>query len=420
MGHMQGHAATRNALEDLLRAGALHSVYQPIVALDRLECIGYEALARGPEGSALERPDQLFGMAAIANLTTEVDEACRHAAVAGALHAGLEPPGTLFVNAEASALDPSRRFLPDGEEAVGEGRLRVIVELTERALTARPRELFELVRWLRDRGFGIALDDVGVDDGSLALMPLIAPDVIKLDMSLTRRRPDAELARIVHAVQAEAERTGAAVVAEGIENDEHLARAIALGARYGQGWLFGRPGPLRDPSARPELAAPISGAALDPAAPSPFTLVAGRRSTIVGDKPLLLSFSRQLEARAVEIGREVVVLSTFQDERFFTERSAELYRGLGEHAVLVGAYGVGLPASPVAGVRGVALEESEALRGEWNVIVLSPHFAAAFVGRDLGDDGPDSSRRFEFAITHERGLVIEAARTLLLRTARSA
>jgi len=86
----------------------------------------------------------------------------------------------------------------------------------------------------------------------------------------------------------------------------------------------------------------------------------------------------------------------------------------------VGAYGMGLPASPAPGVRGVALDESEALRGEWNVIVLSPHFAAAFVGHDLGDDGPDAARRFEFAITHDRGLVIEAARTLLLRTARAA
>jgi EAL domain-containing protein (putative c-di-GMP-specific phosphodiesterase class I) len=416
---VQGHTATRNAVEELLRGGELRSAYQPIVALDSLEPVGYEALARGPEGSALARPDQLFGAAAIANLSVEVDEACRHAAVTGALEAGLEPPATLFVNAEASTLDPSRRFLPDGEEAVRDGRLRVTVELTERALTTRPRELLELVSWLRERGFGIALDDVGVDDGSLALMPLIAPDVIKLDMSLTRRRPDADLARIVHAVQAESERTGAAILAEGIESDQHLARAIALGARYGQGWLFGRPGRLPNQIAQPAFAAPISNDSPQPAAPSPFTLVAARRPTIVGDKPLLLSFSRQLEARALELGRGAVVLSTFQDERFFTERSAELYRCLGEHAVLVGAYGIGLPASPAPGVRGVALDESEALRGEWNVIVLSPHFAAAFVGHDLGDDGPDASRRFEFAITHDRGLVIEAARTLLLRTARS-
>jgi EAL domain-containing protein (putative c-di-GMP-specific phosphodiesterase class I) len=417
---MPTRAATRSALLDLLASGELRAVYQPIVALEDLEVIGYEALVRGPAGSGLERPDQLFGAAAVANLATDLDEACREAAVAGALDVGFDPSSTLFVNVEASTLHQDRRFLPIAEEAVLDGRLRVMVELTERALTARPRELFELVRWLRERGFGIALDDVGVDDGSLALMPLIAPDVIKLDMSLTRHRPGADLARVVHAVQAEAERTGATVVAEGIETDEHLQRAIALGARFGQGWLFGRPGPL--PTERPATATrvPISGHQLDPTGPTPFTVVAGERSTIVGDKPLLLSFSRQLEARADGFGREVVVLATFQDQRFFTERSARRYQELARTAVLVGAFGVGMSASPMPGVRGVSIEESEALRGEWNVIVLSPHFSAAFVGRDLGDAGPDAARRFEFAITHDRGLVIEAARTLLLRTARAA
>ncbi len=416
---MPTRAATRSALLDLLASGELSAVYQPIVALEDLEVIGYEALVRGPAGSGLERPDQLFGAAAVANLATDLDEACREAAVAGALDAGFDPSSTLFVNVEASTLDEDRRFLPIAEEAVLDGRLRVMVELTERALTARPRELFELVRWLRERGFGIALDDVGVDDGSLALMPLIAPDVIKLDMSLTRRRPGADLARVVHAVQAEAERTGATVVAEGIETDEHLRRAIALGARFGQGWLFGRPGPLPADLSAPSKRVPISGHQLDPAAASPFTVVAAERSTIVGDKPLLLSFSRQLEARAEGLDRGVVVLATFQDQRFFTERSARHYQELARRAVLVGAFGVGMSASPMPGVRGVSIDESEALRGEWNVIVLSPHFSAAFVGRDLGDEGPDESRRFEFAITHDRALVIDAARTLLLRTARA-
>jgi EAL domain-containing protein (putative c-di-GMP-specific phosphodiesterase class I) len=417
---MAAPATARSKVEDLLRGDGLRAVYQPIVALDGLAPIGYEALARGPERSALERPDQLFGAAAVAGLVTEVDEACRAAAVAGAIEAGLEPPATLFVNVEASALDPERRFLPDGEEAVEEGRLRVVAELTERALTARPRELFELVRWLRERGFGIALDDVGVDEGSLALMPLIAPDVIKLDMSLTRRRPDAELARVVHAVQSQAERTGAAIVAEGIETREHVDRAIALGAHFGQGWLFGRPGRLHAGDRPPPVSAPITAAPVAPPGPSPFTVVAARRPTIVGDKRLLLSFSRQLEIRAESFGREAVVLATFQDARFFTELSARRYERLARRAVLVGAFGVDLPPAPVPGVRGVALDEAEALRGEWNVVVIAPHFGAAFVGRDLGDDeASDEDRRFEFAITHDPDLVIEAARSLLLRTARA-
>jgi DICT domain-containing protein len=64
-------------------------------------------------------------------------------------------------------------------------------------------------------------------------------------------------------------------------------------------------------------------------------------------------------------------------------------------------------------VRGAGLGLGDALRGEWNVIVVGPHHAAALVARDLGDTGPDRDRRFEFALTHDRGLVLEAARSLL-------
>jgi hypothetical protein len=47
--------------------------------------------------------------------------------------------------------------------------------------------------------------------------------------------------------------------------------------------------------------------------------------------------------------------------------------------------------------------------------VIGPHFAGAFVARDLGDDGPDRDRRFDFFVTYERELVVAAARTLMAR-----
>ncbi|HKR24316.1 MAG TPA: hypothetical protein VJS15_03585 [Allosphingosinicella sp.] len=51
------------------------------------------------------------------------------------------------------------------------------------------------------------------------------------------------------------------------------------------------------------------------------------------------------------------------------------------------------------------------------MIVLGPHYGAAFVARDLGDDLPDSDRRFDFALTHDRDLVTEAARSMMRRLA---
>src|SRR5690242_4216483 len=98
-------AATELAeLDRILGERRLRSVYQPIVHLDTGEVAGYEALARGPEGSPLERPDRLFAAAAAAGRTAELEWACREAALAGALAGGLDAPRALFLNVEPSML----------------------------------------------------------------------------------------------------------------------------------------------------------------------------------------------------------------------------------------------------------------------------------------------------------------------------
>ena len=101
----------------------------------------------------------------MANIATDVDEACREAAVEGALDAGFNPASTLFVNVEASTLDKDRRFQPIAEEAVLDGRLRVMVELTERALRRARGSFRARALVARGAGFGIALDDVGSTTG---------------------------------------------------------------------------------------------------------------------------------------------------------------------------------------------------------------------------------------------------------------
>lgn len=133
-----------------------------------------------------------------------------------------------------------------------------MVEITERAVAARPAELLWTAGWIREQGWAIALDDVGAEKASLALMPFLRPEIIKLDLSLIHREPSREGVRTISGVLAEAESTGARIIAEGIETLEHLDRALALGATLGQGWLFGRPWPATSclptspASARPE------------------------------------------------------------------------------------------------------------------------------------------------------------------------
>jgi DICT domain-containing protein len=83
----------------------------------------------------------------------------------------------------------------------------------------------------------------------------------------------------------------------------------------------------------------------------------------------------------------------------------------------VGVLGADLPARPAPYVRGGHLAEDDPIRREWDVAVIGPHFAATLVACDLGDDGADEDRRFDFIVSHNRDLAVEAARTLLRRIA---
>src|SRR3954451_21962486 len=184
---------------------------------------------------------------------------CRTAAFRGAVGADLVTPLSVFVNVEPEVLDtaPLAELLEIAEQAPG--RLQVVLKITERALAARPAELLRTVERVRSVGWGIAVDDVGAESLSLAFLPLLRPDVVKLDLRLVQERPGPEIAEIMNAVNAYAERSGALVLAEGIETEQHLAMARALGATLGQGWLFGRPGagPVAD---RPVAALTLPGA----------------------------------------------------------------------------------------------------------------------------------------------------------------
>jgi diguanylate cyclase (GGDEF)-like protein/PAS domain S-box-containing protein len=409
--------AAAGELDRILAGGLVTSVYQPVVELRSGQALAYEALARGPEGSPLHRPDRLFAAARAAGRTVELDWACRIAAVRGALDAGLGRDASLFINCEPVAIGTP---CPAGHAPVWERAQReldLVIEITERAVTARPAELIQTIADARAAGHGVALDGLGADVRSLALLPLVEPDVIKLDLRLVQDRPSTDQAAIVSAVAAEHERTGAQVLAEGIETDAHVAIARTLGATLGQGWKYGRPGPL------PRLETPsrirrTAGPAPVQAGDTPFSVIAEHRETAEATKRLLLPMSHHLEQHALRIGEGAVILSAFQDAKHFTKATVRRYEALARRSSLVAALGVGLPEEPVHGVRGASLDAEDPLAGEWSVVVLGPHFAGALVGRDLGDTGcPEGDRRFAFATVYDRDLVIAAARTLLSRIA---
>ncbi|HEV7711551.1 MAG TPA: EAL domain-containing protein [Asanoa sp.] len=398
------------SLESILARRAVRSVYQPIFELARHDVVGYEALARGPAGTVWENPQKLLDEALRAGRLAELDWVCRAAAFQGAVDAGLPPELSLFVNVEPTS---SRVSCPSDLRPLVDGageRLQVVVEVTERSVTNDPAGLLSaLDRWRADQT-PVALDDVGAEAESQAMMPLLRPDIIKLDRTITQDPTTAHGRRVVDAARAEAERTGAVLLAEGIETFEHLAAVRAAGATLGQGWLLGRPAPLpatlRTPTTSLPRARPVRPA---PPGTTPFEVAAAARRPERVSREVMVRHSRALEDWGVTATEPTVLLTCFQEARKFGPATRRRYKALAAEGIFTAAFGRHMPPDPAPRVRGCDIRDGDPLAGEWAVIVVGSRFVGGLFGRQHDADS------FDMVVTDDRDLVLAAATTLARR-----
>jgi EAL domain-containing protein (putative c-di-GMP-specific phosphodiesterase class I) len=263
---------SRRELDAAVAGDGLEVVFQPIVSLLDGRRVGFEALARWAHLSDGTAGD-VFAHATHTGRAGVLERMCIEMAVVGALDADLPPGSAVFINCEATTPYLSRTESPI--LAHGAERFQIVFEVTERSLLTHPPDLLRKVVAMRREGFAFALDDVGSDPNSLALLDVLAPDVIKLDLALVQSQPHYQQARTWAAVLAHHEHAGALVLAEGIETAEHLHRALALGATLGQGFRFGRPGPPSSAASTDALPPTIrtQRPCVDPG--SPFVAVGG-------------------------------------------------------------------------------------------------------------------------------------------------
>ncbi len=326
------------------------------------------------------------------------------------------PDFTLFVNAEPASL--STACPPDLQEAIrtGMSQLNIVVELTERYLANDPAAVLDAVAVARAEGLGIAIDDIGVEPASLAMMPLVHPDIIKLDLSLIQGSPDIAIARTINGVLAEVERTGAIILAEGVETREHANMALAMGATIGQGWRFGRPRPLADHWPRKRSPSLPLLSPEETSRATPYDVVTKERPPRAATKRLLTSLSRHLEYRAADPSEPGVLVACFEDVHNFDRSTQMRYAKVATAAVMVAALGRDMPTVPAPRVRGTSLDASDPLSNEWVVIVVGAHFTAALVARHRSADPAEpDERHFDYAITYDRRLVIAAAQSVMQR-----
>ncbi|MGV8968520.1 MAG: EAL domain-containing protein [Cellulomonas sp.] len=400
-------------LDALLRDGGLHSVYQPFVDLDTGSVLAHEALLRGPAGTRWESPIVLLDSARSSGRLVDLERASLRTSIADASRMSLGRPTTLFVNVEPTTLTAHLDVILE-EVAARSANVQVVVEITERALAADLAGILAGTERLRAAGCAIALDDVGVEPESLAFIPLLRPEVVKLDLALLRSVSDVATLTVAGAVRAYAEESGADVVAEGVETAADLTRAQVLGATLGQGWFWGRGQRDIGPTTfRPErFAARPLGLSLRS---TPYQVFERTRRVRRAPKSLLLPLSHTLELMALQARVPPVLLAGFEHAKFFTPATARRYVELASRLPFVCALGVDMAAVPAPGVRGAALSPQDPLATEWTVVVLGAHKAAAVIARDLGHDGEDGNREFEFVVSYDRPLVTAAAHALIGR-----
>ena len=380
----------------------LRPVYQPVVDLRDGRVVGYEALIRGDPASPLSSPAELFAAARAGNVVATFDAACRAAAVRGFELDGAGP-FALFLNAAADTLG-------DAAEVVAPARHTIVIEITEQALVSRPDVLLRALTQFRTQGWGVALQNVGADSRSLALMALLYPDVIKLDLRRLRQRSPEDVARIVGAVGAESERRQAIVLVEGIDSEEQMAAARAFGAQLGQGFLLGEPGPLPAAMPEPGRALRLTSSGGDPGGDSPFLRVTNWKRPARGSRELAEATAGLILRQAAALGETAVVLAAFPHEEHLSPAEADELRELAGRLAFVGVLGAPAEMSE-SGIRTGPLRADDTLRGTWTVVALGPGLAACFVARQA-DDGT-----YELATSYDRDLVVESALLIMSRLA---
>jgi EAL domain-containing protein (putative c-di-GMP-specific phosphodiesterase class I) len=241
--------ATRQELLETILDHRIYSVYEPIVEVESKTVFGYEALARGPEGSAFHSPIALFTAAEEHDLVFELDCVCRESGLRGAVDF---PTGTkLFLNIRPTTIhDPA--FKEDKLIETLERRdlapTDVVFEISEQESISSFGAFREMRDYYRSLGFQFALDDTGSGYAGLEELLEIEPDYIKIDRSMVSG-VDQDPARqdVLTALLQLADKMGSQVIGEGLDTLEELDMLGRLGIRFGQGWLFGRPTPLRAP-----------------------------------------------------------------------------------------------------------------------------------------------------------------------------
>ena len=222
-------------MRKVVEGGGITMVFQPIVDLQTLDIVGLEALARFG-GRPVRPPDKWFHEAGALGMRIDLELATARAALTGRVSMAEDVYLAVNISPDTAVSPAFPMFLAE-EDIDG-----VVFEISEHAQVEDYDELNAVLSEVRARGGRLAIDDAGAGFASLQHILLLSPDLIKLDMGLTRD-VDSDPARraLASALASFAGEIGAGLIAEGIETAGELETLRGLGVGFGQGFHLGKP-----------------------------------------------------------------------------------------------------------------------------------------------------------------------------------
>jgi diguanylate cyclase (GGDEF)-like protein len=234
--------AIEGGLSQAIAKSELSLVYQPIVAREELEVVGFEALLRwNTDEHGPISPGVFIPIAEETNLIHELGDWV----LGESLKVLADWPGQ-YISVNFSPRQFRRHnFVPRLVETVqraGVDPRRVQIEITETAIFDDADRAADTLYKLRQMGFRIALDDFGTGYSSLYNIRKFALDCLKIDRSfIDGMGRERESAAIVHSIIHLGHALGLGVVAEGVETDAQLQALRVAGCSHMQGYFFSEP-----------------------------------------------------------------------------------------------------------------------------------------------------------------------------------
>lgn len=220
--------------------------FQPIVHMSRKKVCGLEGLIRGINSNTGEliSPLDLFDIASTEGLTLELDRICREKTIEAfsCIHE-TDNEKLLFINIDTSILGEveGSNYLLHQFEKYNINNSNVVIEINESKVKDN-KILKNFIDKYREKGFLIALDDVGSGFSNLDRIPISKPDIIKIDRYLVQNiHKDYYKQEVFKSLVNLSNKIGSVVVAEGIELEEEAVQALMLGGHMIQGFYFSKP-----------------------------------------------------------------------------------------------------------------------------------------------------------------------------------